>query len=339
MSWTVREANPHLERDTLVQVLKSYLAPDINPNRFDWLNFANPHGSARIWVLEENGEPVGTGAAIPRKLRIEGAGAASVGCVFGDFCVAPNLRSIGPALQLQRACLRAVDDGWARVAYDLPSVSMMAVYRRLRIPQLGSLVRMAKPLRINRQIGERARSNALAAFVTHAGNMALKLRDRLKSASPELETQKYEEPFEREFTELFEQVAKNESWCVERSAEYLNWRFRAHPTTQYGAWVSRRNGRLEGYAITRNNRQDVQIVELCCTDSAEVLESLILTVTDSARAQGAATLSMPILAGSRRAQQLEHLGFRARESTPVLTYGAGSWTQSAAWFGEGDRES
>jgi hypothetical protein len=338
MKFTVREVTPRLERDALVRLLNRHLAPDIDNNRFDWLYFRNPHGLARVWALEYEGELVGAGAAIPKNLRISGSASPIVGCIFGDFCVASNYRSIGPALQLQRACLQAVDDGWARVAYDLPSGNMMAVYRRMGIRESGKLVRMAKPLRINREVAQQIQSATLANLVSQAGNAALRLRDRIRSISSDLDTRNHEETFGPEFTQLFEHVGKNENWCVERSAAYLNWRFREHPITRYRTWTSRRKGHLEGYAITQRNRLDVQIVELC-TQAPEVLQSLVVSVIDSARAERANTLSMPVLAGHRHVKELRELGFQPRESAPVIAYGAASWTQSGAWLSEGDRDS
>jgi len=63
------------------------------------------------------------------------------GWVLGDFCFGERFRSLGPALQLQRACLESLAQEPNAFTYDFPSQSMMAIYKRIGIAQSGSLVR------------------------------------------------------------------------------------------------------------------------------------------------------------------------------------------------------
>jgi hypothetical protein len=334
----VREADACKEREPLLKILRNWLAPEIDEKRLDWLYFRNPHGNARIWVLEDSDGMVGAGAAIPRKLW--SSGAQIPGCVFGDFCVAPAYRTIGPALQLQRACLQAIDSGWSRLGYDLPSTSMMAVYRRLGIREARSFMRMAKPLRVDRQVRERVKSGILAKFVSQSGNAALKARDRIRRTGRKLETTLCVHAFGEEFDELFNELApKTGNWCVERCSAYLNWRFREHPKAQFTVWTARQKGKLEAYCITRSRDQEVQIVELFGKDEYGVHENLLMTVIESSRASGALTLSAPILSGHPRQARLEALGFYAREASAVVAYEKGSSGVSPSWLTEGDRDS
>ncbi len=338
MKLIVREANPRREFNPLLQFFRDCLAADCDENRLAWLYFANPHGTARVWVLEDSHGLVGAGAAIPKKLRILGDPAA--GCVFGDFCVSPSYRSIGPALQLQRACMQSVDSGWARLAYDLPSASMMAVYRRLGIAGSTSLVRMAKPIRVDRQVQDRLRPRTLAKLVCGVGNVLLKARDRAKAANRDLEIQLHDQACTREFDDLFDRtMPKTGSWCVERSSAYLNWRFREHFKERYSIWTARRKNKLEAYAITQKRDHDVQVTDLFGTGSAGILEILLLHVVESARAEKAMILSLPVLSGHPWQERLEAIGFYRRESNPIVIYGTESATNSAAWLTAGDRDS
>ena len=338
MKVAVREADPCNERVDLLRLLRSCLASDIDEQRLDWLYLANPHGHARVWVLEDKNGLVGAGAAIPRRVQVSGAYLAA--CIFGDFCILPAYRTIGPALQLHRACIQAVDGEWTRLAYDLPSASMMAVYRRLGIRERASLVRMAKPLRVNHQVHKHVNSGTLARLAYGTGNAVLRARDRIRSRNLEVETSLCVQPFGEDFDELRERMKWiMKDWCIERSSDYLNWRFREHPKTRYSIWTARKQGRLEAYAITQTRDQDVQIADFFGTDSPGILESLLMTVVESARAAHAQTLSAPILSGHPWQARLEALGFYARETRPVVTYGEdSSWTPQA-WLTEGDRDS
>ena len=338
MDLTVREVDPHREREGLIRILKSCLGPDADESRFNWLYFANPHGLARVWVLEKSNEWVGAGAAIPRKLQISGISVA--GCIFGDFCVSHNYRSIGPALRLQRACMQAVESGWARLAYDLPSPSMMAVYRRLGIQTSAELVRLAKPIRVDRQIQERMRPGLISKFVKGAGNAFLTIKDRTGPRIHGVETREFEESFGEEFEELFERaIPEHQSWRVERSVAYLNWRFRDHPKTPYTIWTARSKGRLEGFAVTEKRGLDVWIAEVLVSDAPGILEDMILFLSENAREKGAIALCFPFLLKNQWSEQLRRLGFRARESSPVIVYGVQSEAIPPSWLTDGDRDS
>jgi hypothetical protein len=338
MKLIVREADPRLERECLIRLFHDCLSEDSDVRRFDWLYLANPHGEARVWVLEDDHGLVGAGAAIPKKLR--SLGSQINGCIFGDFCVSSGYRSMGPALQLQRACMQAVDTGWTHLAYDFPSSSMLAVYRRLGIKSSAFLVRMSKPLRIDRHIQHRLSSLILSKPIVGMGNVLLKMRDRIRRINREVDIQIHDQPCDREFDDIFERAApKLKGWHVERSSAYLNWRFRKHPRTPYVIWTARRKGQLQGYAIVELGHQGAQVTDFFGTDSPGIFEGLMMSIADSARAKQGLSLSVPILSGHPWQARLSALGFYPRESCPVITYGEGSSEKPAAWLTEGDRDS
>jgi hypothetical protein len=158
----------------------------------------------------------------------------------------------------------------------------------------------------------------------------------MRATLRDTETRVHDREFTEEFDELFDRVApKTNEWCVARSSAYLNWRFRDHPKTRFTIRTGHQKGRLEAYAITQTRDRDVQIAELFGADDAGILESLLMSVVESARDDQAVTLSAPILSGHPWQRRLEALGFYAREASPVVTYGA----ESASWLTEGDRES
>src|ERR1700757_4297980 len=102
----VREANLIDDRPILVRFTKSYLRPDADDRRFEWLYRENPFGPARAWIAcDKHDNPIGMEAIFRRLMLCNGDVVPA--CVLGDFCVSPDHRSLGPALQLQRACLQA----------------------------------------------------------------------------------------------------------------------------------------------------------------------------------------------------------------------------------------
>lgn len=342
----VREADLQAERNLLIAVLFRWLTPQSDDRRFDWLYRNNPFGTARAWLAidEDNQSCAGAAAAFPRMLSVQGAQVP--GCVFGDFCVAPQQRSLGLALQLQRACFAILETGWAEVAYDFPSASMMAIYKRLSRASSRRFTRMAKPLRADRKIRKILKLQGPSAVASAAANSVLALRDRASARKTQWEISLQEENCGEEFTILAQEVSADYSVCIARTASYLNWRYLSHPLFRHEILTARRGGRLEGYAVFCPDGEDARIVDLFGIENEEMFAALISTVAQIERDRGKITLSAPVLASHSRAAQLEKSGFRARESSDVVVQAGqnisvtAASTASANWFlMDGDRDS
>ncbi len=346
MAMVVRPADLRADRELLIDFLFQHLTPLSDGRRFDWLYCGNPHGPARAWVVVEgdSGAIAGAAAAFPRRLSVQGA--ETLGCVLGDFCIHPRYRSLGPALQLQRACLETMDSGSLAFGYDFPSTSMVAVYKRLRIEPCAQMLRLAKPLRADRKIAEKLRIRPVARSLSVISNLALEWRDRGLHPKDAASISAQEEACGEEFSTLARQVSAGYGICVERSAGYLNWRYRAHPHRRHEILTARREGALVGYLIFTLRGEDASIVDLFGFEETEILGSLIAHAADVLRGRGVITVSAPILASHPRVALFERMGFRARESVPVLLYtpsGHGAAQNAAAvppWFlMDGDRDS
>ena len=126
----VREADLIDDGPVLADLAGRYLSGNVEEKRFRWLYQENPFGLAQAWIAWDGPEKaVGMAAAFPRKMYCNGSVIA--GCVLGDFCVSPEYRSLGPALQLQRACLDFAQSENFALAYDFPSTAMVGIYRHL----------------------------------------------------------------------------------------------------------------------------------------------------------------------------------------------------------------
>ena len=142
------------DREIIVQTLLRYLTDQSDERRFEWLYTASPQGQARAWLAidGESDIVIGVAAAFPRCFY--SGSEEMLGWVLGDFCLDPQYRSLGPALQLQRACLGVTEINAGAFCYDFPSASMVAVYKRLGFSVTGKMLRLAKPLRVDRKVKE-----------------------------------------------------------------------------------------------------------------------------------------------------------------------------------------
>src|SRR5712692_2855634 len=276
MTISIRRADLERDQPCLIRLFREFLTPHSDARRFDWLYRQNPSGTARAWLASssEDGAVVGAAAAFPRRIYVRGDEFS--GYVLGDFCIHPQFRSLGPALQLQRACLQEIVPGSPSLGYDFPSASMLAIYRRLGVASQDRMVRLAKLLRADKKIMENIKVRRAARRLSAVGNRLLEWRDRRRSSGRREEIAQHEGACGEEFSRLASQVQRENEIGVARTADYLNWRFLAHPTQRFEFLTARRNAKLVGYLIFTQAADDARIVDLTAIADTELLSALIL---------------------------------------------------------------
>jgi len=343
----VRSADLREDRSLLIEAAARYLTPLSDETRFNWLYNDNPHGQGRAWIAHcaDHGDFAGAAAAFPR--RIIKGDQEVVGWVLGDFCIPEQYRSLGPALQLQRTFLAAVDSGAAPFFYDFPSLRMMAVYRRLGISAWENMVRLAKPLRVNRKVKELVPLPGLAEGIAAFGNFVLWAKDRDwgKKHQGGAVLTLHEGPCGREFTLLADAIGSRYGICIHRSAEYLNWRYLAFPAAKHEIITAHREGTLAAYIVFANSEKDATLVDIFGHPDPDIAEPLIAAVVALLRERGVVTVSVPILEKHPWRNVFECAGFKKRESSPVVLYSfskrgsSASMAENAPWLlMQGDRD-
>ncbi len=341
MKLAIREADLDRDREVVIDTLQRFLTPGSDARRYEWLYRANPHGRARTWLAvdEQDGAVVGVASSFARRVWLDGAKRDV--WVLGDFCIAERYRSLGPALKLQRACLEAVGAS-SPLCYDFPNRGMTAVYRRLGVEPLGEMVRLAKPLRVDRQVEARVRPRPVARAVSAVGNVWLRLTDRGLAPPPGHTVARLEARFDERFTRLADSVAPDYGVCVDRSAEFLNWRYLDAPLNSYEVAVVYRGSEPVAYAVFEQLEHDATIVDLFGADEPPAQQALVQHVVENLRHRGVSTVSCPVLESHRFRARLVEIGFRPRETTPVFVYAAGNGpaAHDREWFlMQGDRDS
>jgi GNAT superfamily N-acetyltransferase len=327
----LRPLNLNSDRVEVISTLRRLLHPEFDDRRFDWLYLGSPFGAARAWVAcdVEKGAIVGCAAAFPRKVCFDGD--EKMGLVLGDFCLDPEFRSLGPALQLQRACLEAASQPPYAFCYDFPSPSMMAVYQRLGVPQCGSLVRWAKPLRTKGKLEPLIGSNPVARGVTCVADMALSLRG-WKGSGRACDIALHEGAFGEEFSELDGKLRSQPGVRALRSADFLNWRYHSYPGKNHEIITARRAGTLVGCVVFTKDEEDTSIVDLSSVEEPHVIARLLAAAVERLRHHGAATISMNAADKHPWNAIFHRAGFRPREESPVVVCMSPGGTQSLADF-------
>jgi GNAT superfamily N-acetyltransferase len=344
MALTIAQANLDTDRDVLIDTVRRLLTPRSNDARFDWLYNNSPHGAARGWLAidETRDTIIGIAAAFPRRFYVDGSDVCF--WVLGDFCLDSEYRSLGPALQLQRACLEVVEENHRTVCYDFPSAAMVAVYRRLGFSMTGQMLRLAMPLRVDRRVKEWVRSRAVQRVLSSVGNAVLKVGVPKAPVGDALEVSVQSGPC-GEFTALTEAQGGNVRIFLRRSAEYLNWRYVDNPLASYEIVTARRDGKLKGYAVWTEAEQDASVVDLFGEDDPVIVKALLAGVVGRLTDRCVTTLNLWLSDSHPWLSLCQKMGFRARDSVPMVCVpgsilgNAGNMQRAKLFLMQGDRDS
>jgi GNAT superfamily N-acetyltransferase len=334
----VREADLIEDGPALADLAKRYLSSNADEKRFRWLYQENPFGLAQAWIACDSAEKaVGMAAVFPRKMYCNGTVIA--GCVLGDFCVSPEYRSLGPALQLQRACLKFAQSESFALAYDFPSTAMVGVYRHLGFHPACTSVRNVKPLRA--ETYAHSLHVSLPRSVATAINHVLSLQNHRSSRLSGMEFALEDTACTTEYYRLAEKVGSSLGICTIRNAEYLNWRYRQHPHLKYEFLTARRAKELVAYCTFAQSSDEATIAELFgYVSDDDVMKDLLRKLTAVLRARGVAIINLPLLSNDPRNRLLRKLGFWAREAVPAMCFGREADDNcSQMLLMHGDRES
>ncbi len=335
MKLTVRKADPSEDRDGLLELLSRHFEDWGGRAKFDWLYLRNPLGQARVWVLEDEARGVvGLSSAFPRKFKAQEREMNA--WVLGDFCVEKDLRVLGPAIALQRAACEAVDRGEADLWYDFPSRSMLAVYARMGLRPSGELARCVRPLRVDRLVTDKLDDGAIGKGLGSLGTGLLSMRDLFWRRDSSVSVEEGDEGFE-----FFEALPRQDHGIrLDRSAAYLNWRYRTDPRGSASVLLARKEGTPSGALVFRSREDDVTVLDLLGISEETVLRELVRSVVEIARSRKAEKVIAVLSEGHRWFEAFGRLGFSRRDGAPFVVYArAGLLDPQAAWsLTSGDRD-
>jgi hypothetical protein len=342
MNSIVRLANLDADGPLIVEFLRKNHTPQSTSERFDWLYRRGPAGAAKAWILVDSktSMTLGVAAAFPRRLYAHGQEVC--GWVLGDFCIESSFRSLGPAVQLQEVCLRQLQSESRSIFYDFPSLAMTAVYRRLKVPIAQQFIRLVKPLRVDSKIRKRIRQPQLATALTAVVNEGLSAFNKGNSSRRGESPKLYSGRCTVEFTKLAGTLGSKFGICNQRSADYLNWRFRKHPYRSYELIIRHDpdHRALLGYAVLSEDGNCLNVVDLF--GNPEDLPDLLRAAISTAQERGLESVAAGMLDSNPAKSMFRKLGFFSREKLPVVIYSpfGGSSEGGSTWFlTDGDRES
>lgn len=339
---------PERKKSDIVAVLARNLPQASGSARFDWLYLDNPDGAALVWMMvDDDGAPVGTSAAIPRQFVVDDK--VVRGVILSDFAIDGAYRSLGPALKLQRATLASVLQGEFALSLDYPSRSMQAIYLRLGAQSLGSEHRYVRMISVRDKVAERIGRGVLPVLASRFIDLSIRFRDAATAfASRDISVAVHNGGLDEAFSNLSSASLKSRRAFVYRHSEYLRWRFDAHPERDYVTMTAMRAGRLAGYLIYDHAPDgNITIDELIHEPGDEsVCRALLNGVVQTVRAEQGNRVQIAVLENSPLEGILSRSSFSRRESNvgPYAVVREDDACRMAImdnenwWLGAGDRD-
>jgi hypothetical protein len=200
------------------------------------------------------------------------------------------------------------------------------------------------------------KNRAVRRVLSSVGNTFLKLalpngtrtynrRDWRGTADKALEMSTQNGHCGDEFTALMHEQRGKHEICLQRSAEYLNWRYVNNPLTSYEIVTARLHGKLKGYAVWTKAEEDATVVDLFGDNNPAIVKALLAEVIARLTNCGVMTVSLSLTESHPWLSWCTEMGFRARDSVPMIcipgtVLGDSIDVRRAKWFlTHGDRDS
>lgn len=324
MALHVQPINCALEREQMIDVLERNLTEVPHAKRFDWFYGRNPAGQAYSWMIVEDApqKPVGIASLISRGIWL--GGEEKICGQVGDFGIDRAYRSLGPAVQLQRATFSPVDRGELAFCYDCPPHEAgMSTFRRLGMHANCRMRRYVRILKTDQRIERRLGRGLHSAAAAKVANAVLQIASAGGSNLAGISIDRWRGRFDDEFTKLDRRGAADQAIRARRTAADLNWLYRENPLQSYEVYTARRGSELVGYAVYFARGNDAVITEIGGEPEPRVIAALLAAVSRSISDEHAAVQSItallseahPFIEGFRQAR------FLAREEAErVVAY-------------------
>ena len=314
--YAVVPANLDKDKQVILDLWRRNLA-DTNhlEERFNWQFLNSPFGRGQIWILEADGQPIGTTSLSMRPLKLRDT--LTTAGVAGDLAVNKGHRFLQPALMLQRALISSADPG-VRILYGLPNPAGASVMKYVGYREFCCVHRYAKVLRLSHYLKRFGKFGAVVPFIGGVADRGFSALQSFGTRNGKRVTQVLH-CFDERFDELWSRLnLEHPTWTV-RDQRFLKWRYCECPIRRYKtlALLTQDESTLLGYLIYYVEEQSAVCSDLVAGSGADDLNCLLSSWAALAFGDGLASLSFACPDGALAAN-LEQHGFTRRSTSPAL---------------------
>lgn len=282
--------------------------------RMRWL-YEQPPDGPTVTVLarhEETGELVGCGSIFRRAVWVDGRRVpAGVLC---DFAVTKAHRIAGAALSIQRALLDAGRAAGLALIYGHPNEKSVAVFKRIGYRVVAETSRWVKPLRAGYKLRQRLAAPGVAAVLAAPVDAGLRARDLLRTLRAPRVRGEILGTLDARADALWERARGAHGVVGEKSAAYLDWRYRRYPTTAHHVLgvAPAPGARLVAWAAYFVRDGKAFVSDLFAEEAAGAVEAVLLALGRHLRGQRVDSLTVNYVGGPELGERLRAVGFLPR---------------------------
>jgi hypothetical protein len=317
--YAVVSADLEKDRQVIIDLWRRNLA-DIGhlEEKYDWHFLNNPYGPGQIWILQVDGQPIGTTSLGMRPLKIrDTVTTAGVAC---DLAVNKEHRFLKPALMLQRALLSSAHDG-VRILYGVPNPGGASVMKYVGYREFCCVHRYAKVLRFSHYLHKFGKFGAMVPFVARIADQGFAALQSFGRRKDRRLTQVLPR-FDERFDELWSRLSSEHLALTVRDRRFLKWRYQECPLRQYKTLglLTEDKSRLLGYLIYCVEDHSALCVDALAPGGPKDLGCLLSSWAALAWSDGLASLSVSCSGGALPAT-LVRQGFIQRSVAPATKPG------------------
>jgi hypothetical protein len=311
VSYRVIPAEFQRDRDTILSLWTRNLADKEKlREKLEWHFGKNPSGPGQCWLLEADGEAVGTASLGLRRLKVrDRVITAGVAC---DLAVERKHRFLQPALMLQKAVIAAMKSS-VQVVYGFPGSGGSAVLQRAGYEPICFTERYAKVLRLSPYLQRNRHLAAVPPALKGILDFSYSAISSLRQPLPKDCTTEIFTDFDQRFDELWKRNSHRYPILTVRDSSFLRWRYRDCPLRQYTTigLLSTDRSRLRGYLIYFVEDRQATCADLFA-ESADTLCGLISKWFEIARSQSMHAVSIRCCNDRMLLEALHRLRFTRR---------------------------
>lgn len=321
--YVARDGDAVADREAALAVWRGNLGQDTRMTaKYDWFYLRAPAGAPLLQLLMHAGTEAPVGICAAGRRRMLRAGVPQRAGVLVDLAVAPEHRSLGPALILQQG-LFAAGRRELDLLYGFPNPKAAPVFKRIGYRHLAEMVRHARVVRHAPYL--RRRLPKLPAFAAAPLGALIDLATRLRDAWRHARTRRLRAAWHDRVPDidaLWASSPKPDALTALRDAAHLRWRFDEAPAIDGIApfrhlLLCERETPVAWFAV-RAEDHTLHVHDFWTREGAEPTTDMVCALLRAAYAQGYAAVSVELATSDDRLRPWRALGFEARSRRPVF---------------------
>ena len=211
-----------------------------NSKYFDWQYRDNPDGKALVILARDdsNNQIIGTNTIVPLKLIVDGDTImSSLAC---NVQVHPDYRKKRIFSKLLLSMPKFALSNHVHSLFAVPNDNSFKAFINEGSIEIACLPLLVKPIRFSQYFNSPIKQ-ILKPFDIFWKKNTTQLNN----------VEEFYENFDDSFENLAKKTSKRISVMNSRNKEFLNWRYKNHPTRKYQIYTLKENNELIGYIITK----------------------------------------------------------------------------------------